>query len=402
MINKKQVVVIVIIAIILSSTLTLAVNDYWQVYKGDKVTISKADYEWLVSTSKLESIKSIIEKNFVLDYDKNKLMDGAAKGMVEALGDPYSQYFDKEEYKSFEEQTTGKYAGVGLLVTVNPDDNLIEVVNAFKNSPAAKAGIKPGDKIVKVDGQDVDGNSLDKAVAMMKGDKGTKVKVTVLREGQSQLLEFELVRDIIKIQTVEYSMLEGNIGYIRLTSFDEDSDKDFEAAIKDLTKKGMKALVFDLRDNPGGRLDVAVSIADKLLGKGLVVYTMDKNGNKDTYYSDAGKINVPLAVLVNGNSASASEVVAGAIQDSGVGTLVGTKTFGKGIVQSVQEFRDGSALKLTTAKYYTPKGRNIQGTGLEPDVVVELPSEYKSSLQVKAEDDTQLKKAIEILNAKMK
>jgi len=236
----------------------------------------------------------------------------------------------------------------------------------------------------------------------MKGDKGTKVKVTVLREGQSQLLEFELVRDIIKIQTVEYSMLEGNICYIRLTSFDEDSDKDFEAAIKDLTKKGMKALVFDLRDNPGGRLDVAVSIADKLLGKGLVVYTMDKNGNKDTYYSDAGKINVPLAVLVNGNSASASEVVAGAIQDSGVGTLVGTKTFGKGIVQSVQEFRDGSALKLTTAKYYTPKGRNIQGTGLEPDVVVELPSEYKSSLQVKAEDDTQLKKAIEILNAKMK
>lgn len=403
MISKKQAIVIVIIAVIISSTLTLAINDYVQVYRGDKVIISKADYQWLVNTSKLEDVKNLIKDSFVLSYDESKLMDGAIKGMVASLGDPYSQYFDKQEYEQFMEQTTGKYAGVGLLVTVDPKDNLITVVNAFKDSPAAKAGIKPGDKVVQVDGQDVDGNSLDKAVSMMKGDKGTKVQIGVLREGASQLMHFELVRDIINVQTVEYSMLDNNIGYIRLTAFDQGSAKEFNAALDDLSKKGMKGLIFDLRDNPGGLLDVAVKIADRLMPKGLIVYTMDKKGVKEQWMSDANKINVPLVVLVNGNSASASEVVSGAIQDSGSGTLVGTKTFGKGIVQSiVAEFKDGSALKLTTAKYYTPKGRNIQGTGIQPDVVVEMPKEYQSSLQVKPEDDVQLQKAIEILKSKIK
>lgn len=403
MISKKQAIVIVIIAVIISSTLTLAINDYVQVYRGDKVIISKADYQWLVNTSKLEDVKNLIKDSFVLSYDESKLIDGAIKGMVASLGDPYSQYFNKQEYEQFMEQTTGKYAGVGLLVTVDPEDNLITVVNAFKDSPAAKAGIKPGDKVVQVDGQDVDGNSLDKAVSMMKGDKGTKVQIGVLREGASQLMHFELVRDIINVQTVEYSMLDNNIGYIRLTAFDQGSAKEFNAALDDLSKKGMKGLIFDLRDNPGGLLDVAVKIADRLMPKGLIVYTMDKKGVKEQWMSDANKINVPLVVLVNGNSASASEVVSGAIQDSGSGTLVGTKTFGKGIVQSiVAEFKDGSALKLTTAKYYTPKGRNIQGTGIQPDVVVEMPKEYQSSLQVKPEDDVQLQKAIEILKSKIK
>ncbi|AEE96931.1 S41 family peptidase [Mahella australiensis] len=402
MISKKQTIIIVIIAVILSSTLTLAINDYWQVYQGDKVTISREDYQWLVSTSKLAEVKKTIESQFALPYDESKLMDGAVKGLVAALGDPYSQYFDKDEYKEFMEHTTGKYAGVGLLVTVNPDDNLIEVVNAFKDGPAAKAGIKPGDKVVKVDGQDVDGSSLDKAVAMMKGDKGTKVKVTILREGSAQLLEFELVRDIINIQTIEYSMMDGGIGYIRLTTFDQGSVKEFDAALNALSKQGMKGLIFDLRDNPGGLLDVAVEIADRLMPKGLIVYTMDKNGEKQSWSSDANKIDVPLVILVNENSASASEVVSGAVQDSGSGTLVGTKTFGKGIVQSIRDFKDGSALKLTTSKYYTPKGRNIHGTGIQPDVVVEMPEGYQSSLQIKPEDDTQLQKAVEVLKSKIK
>lgn len=402
MISKKQTIIIVIIAVILSSTLTLAINDYWQVYQGDKVTISREDYQWLVSTSKLAEVKKTIESQFALPYDESKLMDGAVKGLVAALGDPYSQYFDEEEYKEFMEHTTGKYAGVGLLVTVNPDDNLIEVVNAFKDGPAAKAGIKPGDKVVKVDGQDVDGGSLDKAVAMMKGDKGTKVRVTVLREGSTQLLDFELVRDIINIQTVEYSMMDNGIGYIRLTTFDQGSVKEFDAALNALSKQGMKGLIFDLRDNPGGLLDVAVEIADRLMPKGLIVYTMDKNGGKQSWSSDANKIDVPLVILVNENSASASEVVSGAVQDSGSGTLVGTKTFGKGIVQSIRDFKDGSALKLTTSKYYTPKGRNIHDTGIQPDVVVEMPEGYQSSLQIKPEDDTQLQKAVEVLKAKIK
>jgi len=348
---------------------------------------------------KVKEVESIIKKYYIEEVDEKKLVEGAVAGIAAAVGDPYTVYLNEKEFEDFKVQTEGSYAGIGVVVSVDPSDNLITVVAPFEDTPGEKAGILPGDKIIKVNGKEVYGENLEEAVSMMKGPKGTDVTITIMRDKQTEPKEITITRDIIVLQTIKHKIVADNIGYIRITMFDEKTDKDFESALNELLKQNIKGLIIDVRDNPGGLLSEVVRIADRLLPKGIIVYTEDRYKNRDTEYSDSNEIRLPIAVLVNGGSASASEILAGAIQDYGKGTLIGTKTFGKGLVQNLFPLADGkSAVKVTISKYYTPKGRCIQGEGIEPDIVVELPEELQMSIsQIKEEDDIQLQKAIEIL-----
>jgi len=348
---------------------------------------------------KVKEVESIIKKYYIEEVDEKKLVEGAVAGIAAAVGDPYTVYLNEKEFEDFKVQTEGSYAGIGVVVSVDPSDNLITVVAPFEDTPGEKAGILPGDKIIKVNGKEVYGENLEEAVSMMKGPKGTDVTITIMRDKQTEPKEITITRDIIVLQTIKHKIVADNIGYIRITMFDEKTDKDFESALNELLKQNIKGLIIDVRDNPGGLLSEVVKIADRLLPKGIIVYTEDRYKNRDTEYSDSNEIRLPIVVLVNGGSASASEILAGAIQDYGKGTLIGTKTFGKGLVQNLFPLADGkSAVKVTISKYYTPKGRCIQGEGIEPDIVVELPEELQMSIsQIKEEDDIQLQKAIEIL-----
>ncbi|MDN5277311.1 MAG: carboxyl-terminal processing protease [Clostridiales bacterium] len=404
MISKKAAawgaVVIIIITAFFSSFLTLQVSKYIDIQSGNRYVVSREVYQLLEKYQTLEEVRQTIERDYIEEPDQDKLFVGAIKGMTAALGDPYTTYFTAEEYKEFIVQTQGSYAGVGLMVTVDEKDNLITVVRAFKDSPAAKAGIQQGDKIIKVEDLEVTGSELDKAVSMMKGEPGTKVNITILRDGQP--LNFTLERAVIEIPDMEYRMIGDGIGYIWLYQFDENSPKNFKSAVEELKGQGMKGLVLDLRGNPGGLLQACTEIADMLLPEGLIVYSENRQGRGEKYYSDKEYLGIPLVVLVNEYSASASEVLSGAIQDYGVGTIIGKTTFGKGLVQGLRgPFRDGSALKITVAKYFTPKGRDIHQKGVVPDIEVDLSEEAKKFLrenpskELPVELDTQLQKGIE-------
>ncbi|MFO7295893.1 MAG: S41 family peptidase [Caldicoprobacter sp.] len=406
MISKKAAawgaVVIILITAFFSSFLTFQVSKYIDIQSGNRYVVSKEVYQLLEKYQLLEEVRQTIEKDYIEEPDKDKLLVGAIKGMAAALEDPYTSYFTAEEYKEFIVQTQGSYAGIGLMVTVDEEDNLITVVRAFKDSPAAKAGIQQGDKIIRVEDMDVSGSELEKAVSMMKGEPGTKVNITILRDGKE--LNFTLERAIIEIPDLEYRMLDSDIGYIWLYQFDENSPKNFKNAIEDLKGQGMKGLILDLRGNPGGLLQACTEIADMLLPEGLIVYSENRQGIGEKYYSDKEYLGIPLVVLVNEYSASASEVLSGAIQDYGVGTIIGKTTFGKGLVQGLRgPFKDGSALKITIAKYFTPKGRDIHQKGVVPDIEVDLSEEAKNYLrensggELPEELDNQLQKGIEEL-----
>lgn len=404
MLKKKTVIIWSIVLVLLvgsvSSFLTLYLTGY-DFNNDGRVVINKQQLYELEEVQKLEAVKEIVGQNYITTVDNNKLMDGAVKGLVASLGDPYSVYYTPDEFKQLQETTTGTYAGVGLLVSVNTKNNRITVVHAFKNSPGAKAGIISGDEIVKVNSTALDGSMLDKAVSMMKGAKGTKVNVTIVRNGVSKA--YDLYRDNVIVETVSNRMLQNNIGYIVISNFEQNTAKEFSDALSNLKKQKMKGLIIDIRDNPGGLLDVVTKIADQLLPKGKIVYTEDRYGHKDVINSDANALNLPLVLLVNGNSASASEILAGSVQDYGVGKLIGTKTFGKGIVQSIESFKDGSGLKLTTSRYFTPKGRCIHKIGITPDVVIDLPQDLKKDpTKLNDNNDVQLKKGIEVINSMIK
>lgn len=367
---------------------------------GGSVVLSGRQYDDLAAFKKLMDIKSILTKGYLTDVEPSTLYEGAFKGMAASLNDPYTVYMTQKEYSDFMTETSGNYAGVGLVVSADDKGNIV-VVSPIKGSPAETAGIKAMDIIIAVDDKPVSGKDLDAAVAMMKGEPGTTVKVTVTRADSDQPLSFNIKRDIIKLETVSYEKLNNDIGYIRMTMFDEHTDEDFKNAVNELKSQNVEGLILDLRDNPGGLLDVCVDIADEILPKATIVYTEDRNGKRDYNYSDDKALGLPMVVLVNGGSASASEILAGAIRDNEVGTLVGTKTFGKGLVQTMYRFDDGSGLKYTIAKYYTPKGTDIQGKGITPDVVVELPKEVAQEVNIPRDKDNQLKKAIEVLEQKI-
>lgn len=344
---------------------------------------------------KAESIQQVIDKLYLEEEDVQAVQEGVYKGMVSALGDPYSVYYTKEEYDAFQESYTGEYCGIGASLLQNADTGLITIVKTFKGSPAQEAGLKTDDILYKVEGEEVTGEDLSEVVARVKGKEGTTVNVTIMRG--SEEMNLELVRKTISVPTVEYEMLDNNTGYIIISEFDEITTSQWSEAYEALKQQGMTSLIVDLRNNPGGGLSVVAEILDSILPEGMIVYHEDKYGQREEYKSDEEhKIEVPLAVLVNGNSASASEIFAGAVKDYGIGTLVGTTTFGKGIVQQMVSLGDGSAMKVTISKYYTPSGVCIHGTGIEPDIQVEFDAEAYE----KDESDNQLQKAMEVLNQK--
>lgn len=350
------------------------------------------------TVAKMKVIENVIDTYFYKeDVDKDAMVDGIFKGMVESLGDPYSEYYSKEELESLYQDSFGVYYGVGAYVSLDTTTGLAKVSGIIADSPAEEADLRAEDIIYKVDDVDVTGMSLQETVSLIKGDENTTVKLTLIRDGKE--IEKEVTRRKVESPTVNFKMLDDGMAYIQITEFDTVTVDQFTEAMAMARGNDMKGLILDLRSNPGGNLSSVVSIAKQMLPKGLIVYTEDRDGNREEYSCDGSKeLDMPMVVLVNGNSASASEILAGAIKDYGIGTLVGTTTFGKGIVQRPIELSDGSAVKLTISSYYTPNGINIHGIGIKPDVECEFDSERYYSDEAY---DNQLEKAKEVLLQKM-
>ena len=350
------------------------------------------------TVAKMKVIENVIDTYFYKeDVDKDAMVDGIYKGMVESLGDPYSEYYSKEELESLYQDSLGVYYGVGAYVSLDTTTGLAKISGIIADTPAEEADLRAEDIIYKVDDVDVTGMSLQETVSLIKGEENTTVKLTLIRDGKE--IEKEVTRRRVESPTVKFEMLDDGMAYIQITEFDTVTVDQFTEAMAMARGNDMKGLILDLRSNPGGNLSSVVSIAQQMLPKGLIVYTVDRDGNREEYSCDGSReLDVPMVVLVNGNSASASEILAGAIKDYGIGTLVGTTTFGKGIVQRPIELSDGSAVKLTISSYYTPNGINIHGIGIEPDVECEFDSERYYSDEAY---DNQLEKAKEVLLQKM-
>lgn len=351
------------------------------------------------SMAKLRAIEETIGTYYYKeDIDVQDMIDGMYEGVIASLGDPYSTYYTEEDVKKLMEQTEGIYFGIGAYVGMDANSGLARISGVIEDTPAEEAGLRDGDIIYKVDDEDVQGLELTEIVNKIKGLEGTTVHLTMFREGERDYLEFDIERRRIESPTVKYEMYEGGIGYIQIVEFDDITLDQFIEAMAALKEQGMKGLVLDLRANPGGNLSTVTEIARQLLPEGLIVYTEDREGNRTEYSCDGTKeFKQPLVVLINGYSASASEILAGAIKDYGIGTLVGTTTYGKGIVQRVLSMSDGTALKLTVSTYFTPKGNNIHGIGIEPDEVYEFDGEqyYDNGY------DNQLERAREIVAEKI-
>lgn len=340
---------------------------------------------------KLNAIDSVLESFYFGDVDDENAKDNIYKAYLSSYGDKYTMYYTADEYKALKESTNGKFYGIGAVCQLSGEGGVL-LVDVYDNGAGYQAGLRSGDRVVNVDGRDITGMELSSAVALIKGDKGTSVTLEVIRG--TERLTFSAVRDAVEAKTVSYTLLDNNIGYLSISQFEEVTTKQFKAAVEDLQSQGMKGLVIDIRNNPGGLLDTVVGMLKYMLPNGLIVYTEDKQGNRKEYKGqDNDEFNLPLAVIVNGNSASASEIFAGAIQDYGKGTIIGTQTYGKGIVQTVKPLTDGSAIKFTIAKYFTPKGQDIHGKGVTPDIVVEYDTD--------ADVDTQLDAAIKNVEAQI-
>lgn len=340
---------------------------------------------------KLNAIDSVLESFYFGDVDDETAKDNIYKAYLSSYGDKYTMYYTADEYKALKESTNGKFYGIGAVCQLSGEGGVL-LVDVYDNGAGYQAGLRSGDRVVNVDGRDITGMELSSAVALIKGDKGTSVTLEVIRG--TERLTFSAVRDAVEAKTVSYTLIDNNIGYLSISQFEEVTTKQFKAAVEDLQSQGMKGLVIDIRNNPGGLLDTVVGMLKYMLPDGLIVYTEDKQGNRKEYKGqDNDEFNLPLAVIVNGNSASASEIFAGAIQDYGKGTIIGTQTYGKGIVQTVKPLTDGSAIKFTIAKYFTPKGQDIHGKGVTPDMVVEYDTD--------ADVDTQLDAAIKNVEAQI-
>ena len=343
------------------------------------------------SEEKVEALKKLIDEKYMGEVDEDALKEGLYKGYVQGLDDPYSVYYDEEETKELYETTEGEYSGIGAVLSQDLKSGVITLVQIYEDSPADKAGLKDEDILTKVGTLDVTGMDLSEVVTYIKGEKGTEVELTVLRGEDADEVTVTAVRDTVEAQTVEYEMLEDQIGYLAVSEFDSVTYGQYEEALEALSDQGMEGLVVDLRNNPGGNLNTVCDMLDLVLPEGTIVYMEDKEGKRQTYSSDdAHQLDVPMAVLVNGNSASASEIYAGAIQDHEAGTIVGTQTYGKGVVQQIFDLGDGTSVKLTIAEYFTPKGRSINGEGVTPDLEVEYELDEKDP-----EADNQLEAAAE-------
>ncbi len=348
--------------------------------------------------AKMKKIEAVIDTCYYQeDTDKEQLVEDAYKGMMASLGDPYSTYYSVEELEDLMEQSEGIYFGIGAYVSLDQQTGYAKISGVIEGTPAQEADLRDGDIIYEVDGVSAYGLELTEVVAMIKGEEGTTVHLTLVRDGEQDYVEKDVMRREIESPTVNYEMLDGQMGYIQITEFDDVTADQFAEALAVLRGQGMKGLILDLRSNPGGNLTTVVDIAKMLLPEGLIVYTENRYGNRQEYSCDGKReFQLPMVVLINGYSASASEILAGAIQDYEIGTLIGTTSYGKGIVQQIVSLKDGSAVKLTVSSYYTPKGRNIHGIGIEPDIVCEFDGDTYYNSEDKY--DNQLEKAKEILS----
>lgn len=348
-------------------------------------------------SNKLEKYREVIDKYYLGEVDEEKLEEGAIKGYIEGLGDPYTEYISKEDMDDYLDDTMGNFVGIGIYMVKNTDYHRIQVLATIKGSPAEKAGIQAGDLIISVDGIEYKADDMTTASNNIKGEEGTKVTVEILRG--TEIVKYEITREKVKVNQVEGKVLSNNIGYIQFTSFDETTAEDFKEKYGELAKQGIQSLIIDLRNNGGGIVDQALEIADYVATKdSVLLYEVDKN-NKETVKKAKTDpiINMPIIILTNENTASASEILAGALKDLGKAKTVGTKTYGKGVIQQILKLSDGSGLKITIEEYQTPNRNKINKVGIEPDEEVELPDSVESVLNVKESEDTQLQKAIEML-----
>lgn len=401
---KKGVLVGILatVAVFLVAVLIVisVVKDKYAVTLIDKEASDTQEVLDADSEKKIKELLGQMELYYYEDIDTEELTNGLYKGLFEGLGDPYSVYYTKEEYDSMMASTSGTYCGIGAVLSQDMKTMQVTVLHVYKDTPADKAGLKDGDTILKVDDIEATSMELSELVTNIRGDKGTKVHLEVYREGEKDKLEYDIERDKVEVPTVEYEMLENNVGYIQITEFAEPTETQFTEAVNALQAQGMQAMIVDLRDNPGGYLSAVTEILDDILPEGITVYTEDKYGKRQNYTSDdEHRIEIPMAVLINENSASAAEIFAGAIKDYDYGTLIGTKSFGKGIVQTVKQLKDGSAIKLTTAKYYTPNGNYIHEVGIEPDVEFEYEYTGDTNEDYDKSQDNQIQKALEILES---
>ncbi len=350
----------------------------------------------VVSAVKLNELASLIGENYLEDVDQEILLDGAFAGYAQAVGDKYTRYYSPEEYEEYLQTGSGTFAGIGVTVQWDEERGLLHVLEVHEGGPADQAGVLADDYIYAVDGEVMENVGSDTVVSRIKGKVGTQVVLSILREGSEDPIDLTVTRDLIEETTVTGQMMDDEIGYIQLSGFVEVTTHQFKDMLLELKEQGMKGLILDLRGNPGGRLNVVVDIADLLLPDGTITYTMTKSGEKTIFSSDADSIlDVPMVVLIDENSASASEILAGAIRDYGVGTLVGTTTFGKGIVQTTYSLLDNSAVKVTMARYYTPNGDYIHGKGIDPDIEVQLPKDSTLEAVWMTEKDTQYAEALQ-------
>ena len=401
--ERRQKIYKVIMLIILTAFVTFIVTSL-ALYKTGYLLTKDTKYTMVATPEESVAIdlmimRETINKYFLNDIDEQKVKEGAIKGYVEGLGDEYTEYMTKEEMKSFYEEALGSFEGIGIYMTKDLELDAVVVISPIKNSPAFAAGMLPGDIITKVDDVSCIGEDTTAVSKRIKGEAGTTVKIEVVRD-RSETLTFEIVREKIKIHFVEGEVIEKNIGYIEVVSFDEGTAQEFEKKYNELKEQNIKSLIIDLRNNPGGLVDEALDIADLFVPKGEILITTIGKGEKRKEYKAKREdviIDIPVVILVNENSASASEILAGTLKDHKKATIVGVKTFGKGVIQELLTLLDGSGLKITTSEYHTPSDNKIHKVGIEPDHIVELPEDLENILLIPEGKDTQLQKAIELL-----
>lgn len=391
-----KMIMLVLIVIIVTSLVTAFTT--YQYLSNNGISYSK------VNTTSLEGLeytlsqfRSELEKKYIGEINDEELIEGAVKGYVDALGDPYTTYYTKKEMKTIMEETNGNFVGIGVYMTKDLEKNAILIIKPIENSPAEKAGILPADLITKVDDVEYTGDKLEEASNKIRGEEGTKVKLEIYRNGETKT--FELTRTKVVVSHVTTKVLNNDIGYIAISDFEGECASEFETKYKQLEKQGIKKLIIDIRNNGGGIVDEALKIANMLVDKdSTLLITKDKSDKEEvTKATEKPIINIPTVVLVNEYSASASEILAGALKDNGKATLVGTKTYGKGIIQELHQLSDGSGLKITVSEYYTPNHNAIHKIGITPDVEVDLSEDVKQQTTIQEKDDNQLQKAIEIL-----